>query len=452
MLPNFDQWVILVIAFAAALVLSYFMTPPVKEFAERIGAMDVPRDDRRVHDHPIPRMGGLAIVVGFVLAVLFCVPPDEKIYGILIGSLIIAFMGGLDDIVTLTPWIKFLGQILAAVVVVRSGLVIDAITWSTEETYIEISQLSGAVITIFWIVLCTNAVNLIDGLDGLAVGVSAISSSVLLVVSLLASELSVSIMLAALLGACLGFLPYNLNPAKIFMGDVGSQFLGFVLSTVSILGLFKLHAIITFLVPLLALAVPLVDTIFAFFRRILHGQSPFQADRGHLHHRLLAMGMDQKQAVAVIYGISAVLGLVAVLLTGRSPVLRVACPVLALGVAVAVWLYVFRGNTHLHVPHSVEEEEEEQLQREEEEQRRETAQPDAAVTDAAVTAPAVTEDRAPAAPETSAPAERSPASRRPSPARSGRGGSHLARPEGFSAAYGNTFGMLFGGKKKTKRN
>ena len=154
MLPNFDQWVILVIAFAAALVLSYFMTPPVKEFAERIGAMDVPRDDRRVHDHPIPRMGGLAIVVGFVLAVLFCVPPDEKIYGILIGSLIIAFMGGLDDIVSLTPWIKFLGQILAAVVVVRSGLVIDAITWSTEQTYIEISHLSGAVITIFWIVLC----------------------------------------------------------------------------------------------------------------------------------------------------------------------------------------------------------------------------------------------------------------------------------------------------------
>ena len=342
MLPSFDQWVILVIAFAAALVLSYFMTPPVKEFAERIGAMDVPRDDRRVHDHPIPRMGGLAIVVGFILAVLFCVQPDEKIYGILIGSLIIAFMGGLDDIVTLTPWIKFLGQILAAVVVVRSGLVIDAITWSTEETYIEISQLSGAVITIFWIVLCTNAVNLIDGLDGLAVGVSAISSSVLLVVSLLASELSVSIMLAALLGACLGFLPYNLNPAKIFMGDVGSQFLGFVLSTVSILGLFKLQAIITFILPLLALAVPLADTAFAIIRRILHGQSPFHADHGHFHHRLLATGLSQKQAVAVLYGVSAIGGLVALLIAGRSVALKVLCLVaifLALvGIAVIVFI------------------------------------------------------------------------------------------------------------------
>ena len=330
MLPNFDQWVILVIAFAAALVLSYFMTPPVKEFAERIGAMDVPRDDRRVHDHPIPRMGGLAIVVGFVLAVLFCVPPDEKIYGILIGSLIIAFMGGLDDIVSLTPWIKF--------------LVIDAITWSTEQTYIEISNLSGAVITIFWIVLCTNAVNLIDGLDGLAVGVSAISSCVLLVVSLLASELSVSIILASLLGACLGFLPYNLNPAKIFMGDVGSQFLGFVLSTVSILGLFKLQAVITFFLPLLALAVPLADTAFAVIRRVLKGQSPFHADRGHFHHRLLASGLSQKQAVAVLYGVSAIGGLVALIIAGRSPALKILCLIAIFLALVGIAIIIFVRN------------------------------------------------------------------------------------------------------------
>ena len=337
MLPNFDQWVILVIAFAAALVLSYFMTPPVKEFAERIGAMDIPRDDRRVHDHPIPRMGGLAIVVGFVLAVLFCVPPDEKIYGILIGSLIIAFMGGLDDIVSLTPWIKFLGQILAAVVVVRSGLVIDAITWSTEQTYIEISHLSGAVITIFWIVLCTNAVNLIDGLDGLAVGVSAISSCVLLIVSLLASELSVSIILASLLGACLGFLPYNLNPAKIFMGDVGSQFLGFVLAAVSILGLFKLQTVVTF-------AVPLADTAFAVIRRILHGQSPFQADKGHFHHRLLALGLSQKQAVLVLYGVSAIGGLIGLWIPSSTPLVRVLCMIAILVSLLGILIIIFIRN------------------------------------------------------------------------------------------------------------
>ena len=454
MMITISDWTKMVAAFAIACLVAYQMTPPVKLFAQRVGAMDVPKDGRRVHDHPIPRMGGLAIFLGFVLSVLLFVDLDSQVLGLLLGAGIIAAMGAVDDIVSLKPWVKLLGQFFAAFAAIRSGIVFDTISNPnifSQDTFIQIGWLS-IPLTILWIVGCTNAVNLIDGLDGLAVGVSCISSVTMLMVSLFVSSPTVSIILVALVGACIGFMPYNLNPAKIFMGDVGSQFLGFVLSTVSIMGLFKLHAIITFLVPLLALAVPLVDTIFAFFRRIFHGQSPFQADRGHLHHRLLAMGMDQKQAVAVIYGISAVLGLVAVLLTGRSPVLRVACPVLALGVAVAVWLYVFRGNTHLHVPHSVEEEEEEQLQREEEEQRRETAQPDAAVTDAAVTAPAVTEDRAPAAPETSAPAERSPASRRPSPARSGRGGSHLARPEGFSAAYGNTFGMLFGGKKKTKRN
>ena len=212
------------------------------------------------------------------------------------------------------------------------------------------------------------------------------------------------------------------------------------------MGLFKLHAIITFLVPLLALAVPLVDTIFAFFRRIFHGQSPFQADRGHLHHRLLAMGMDQKQAVAVIYGISAVLGLIAVLLTGKSPILRVICLVLALGVAVAVWLYVFRGNTKLHVPHSMEEEEEEQLKREEEELQREAE----AGTAQAAKETAAEPQPAPAA-EEAEPVRQSDAVRRPAQNRSGRsGGSHLARPEGFSLSYGNTFGTLFGGKKKKK--
>ena len=134
----------------------------------------------------------------------------------------------------------------------------------------------------------------------------------------------------------------------------------------SILGLFKFHAIISFIVPVLALAVPLADTTFAFFRRIAHGQSPFHADRGHLHHRLLAMGMDQKQAVAVIYGISALLGLVAVLLTGNSLPLRVACLVLALLVSIVVWLFVFRHNTHLHAPRPMEEEEEAQLELEHE--------------------------------------------------------------------------------------
>ena len=451
MMITISDWTKMVAAFAISCLVAYQMTPPVKLFAQRVGAMDIPKDGRRVHDHPIPRMGGLAIFLGFVLSVLLFVDLDSQVLGLLLGAGIIAAMGAVDDIVSLKPWVKLLGQFFAAFAAIRSGIVFDTISNPnvfSQDLFIQIGWLS-IPLTILWIVGCTNAVNLIDGLDGLAVGVSCISSITMLMVSLFVSSPTVSIILVALVGGCIGFMPYNMNPAKIFMGDVGSQFLGFVLSTVSIMGLFKLHAIITFLVPLLALAVPLVDTIFAFFRRIFHGQSPFQADRGHLHHRLLAMGMDQKQAVAVIYGISAVLGLIAVLLTGRTPLLRVICLVLALGVAVAVWLYVFRGNTKLHVPHSMEEEEEEQLKREEEELQREAETGTAQAAEAAKETAAEPQP-APAA-EAAEPVRQSDAVRRPAQNRSGRGGgSHLARPEGFSLSYGNTFGTLFGGKKKKK--
>ena len=356
MFPGLADWIKMLLAFAVSLLVAYVMTPPVKRFAEKVGAIDVPRDNRRVHDHPIPRMGGLAIFIGFVLSLIFFVPMSTKVLGLLVGSVIIAVMGGVDDIVSLNPWVKLAGQIVAALVAIRCGLVFDVISNPNifaEETYIEIGWLS-IPLTMLWIVGCTNAVNLIDGLDGLAVGVSAISSMTMLIVSLFVSEPVVSIILAALTGACLGFMPYNLNPAKIFMGDVGSQLLGFVLSTASIMGLFKLHAIITFFVPLLALALPLADTIFAFFRRILHGQSPFKADKGHFHHRLLAMGLNQKQVVAVLYGISAVLGLLAVLMAGDSMAVKIICLVAAVIISLGIWLKVFKNNPNLREHHAEE--------------------------------------------------------------------------------------------------
>ena len=356
MFPGLADWIKMLLAFAVSLLVAYVMTPPVKRFAEKVGAIDVPKDNRRVHDHPIPRMGGLAIFIGFMLSLIFFVPMSTKVTGILVGSVIIAVMGGVDDIVSLNPWVKLAGQIVAALVAIRCGLVFDVISNPNifaEETYIEIGWLS-IPLTMLWIVGCTNAVNLIDGLDGLAVGVSAISSLTMLIVSLFVSEPVVSIILAALTGACLGFMPYNLNPAKIFMGDVGSQLLGFVLSTASIMGLFKLHAIITFFVPLLALALPLADTIFAFFRRILHGQSPFKADKGHFHHRLLAMGLNQKQVVAVLYGISAVLGLLAVLMAGDSMAVKIICLVAAFIISLVIWLKVFKNNPNLREHHAEE--------------------------------------------------------------------------------------------------
>ena len=342
MFPYLALWERLLLAAAVAFAIAFLTTPPVKRCAESIGAIDVPKDERRVHNHPIPRMGGLAIFLGFVLSMLLFVDMSTQIVGLLLGTVIIAVMGALDDIVNLNAWVKLAGQIVAAGVAIRCGIVVDAIsnfTPSGGTTFLYTNWLA-IPITLFWIVACTNAVNLIDGLDGLAVGVSTISSLTMLLVSLFVAEPSVSLILAALTGACVGFMPYNLNPAKIFMGDVGSQMLGFVLSTASIIGLFKFHAIISFLVPLLALAVPLADTVFAFIRRIVHGQSPFHADRGHFHHRLLALGMSQKQAVAVLYGVSAVLGLIAVLMTGRSVVLRIVCIAAAFLISITIWLLV----------------------------------------------------------------------------------------------------------------
>ena len=344
MLSNLTVWLKLLLAAVSSAAISFFMTPPVKKFAEKVGAIDVPGDGRRIHDHPIPRMGGLAIFLGFVLSILAFVDVTTPILGMLIGAVIIAVMGAVDDIINLNAWVKFGIQILAALVAIRSGIVFAVISNPiifSDTAFVPIGYLT-VPLTVLWIVGCTNAVNLIDGLDGLAVGVSAISSLTMLVVALFVAEPNVALILAALTGACVGFIPYNLNPAKIFMGDVGSQLLGFILATVSIMGMFKFHAIITFLVPVLAMSVPLADTVFAFFRRIVHGQSPFHADKGHFHHRLLAMGLNQKQAVAVLYAISAVLGLLAVLLAGKYTAVRIVCLVLAFAISICVWFFVLR--------------------------------------------------------------------------------------------------------------
>lgn len=349
MFLNMAIWLKMLLAFLVSCTISFLMTPPVKKFAERVGAIDIPKDSRRVHDHPIPRMGGLAIFLGFVLSLLIFVDMTTPIMGMLVGAVIIAAMGAVDDIVSLNAWVKLAIQILAALVAIRSGIVFNVISnpnFLSDIDFINIGYLT-VPLTILWIVGCTNAVNLIDGLDGLAVGVSAISSLTMFVVALFVTESNVALILVALTGACLGFIPYNLNPAKIFMGDVGSQLLGFVLATVSIMGMFKFHAIITFLVPVLSLSVPLADTIFAFFRRIAHGQSPFHADKGHFHHRLLAMGLSQKQAVAVLYGVSSVLGLFAILLAGKYTAVRITCLSLAFIISIAVWFFVFRKNPNL---------------------------------------------------------------------------------------------------------
>lgn len=305
------------LALIAASVISFLVTPLVKSFAVKVGAMDVPKDDRRMHTVPIPRLGGLAIFIAFILAVLLFADIDSQLQGILLGAVIIVVLGVLDDILTLKALPKFIVQIIAAAVAVGHGCVIETISnpnLLSSAPYLDLGIWSIPV-TIIWIVAITNAVNFIDGLDGLAAGVSAISAGTMLVIAMLVSEADVAIIMAALLGACLGFIPYNLNPAKIFMGDTGATFLGYILATISVQGLFKSYAIISFAVPFLILGVPIFDICFAFLRRIAHGQSPMVADRGHVHHRLIDMGFNQKQAVAITYLITGILGLSAVVLT-----------------------------------------------------------------------------------------------------------------------------------------
>ena len=332
-------------ALIVALIVALVATPVVKSLAFKMGAMDVPKDNRRMHDHPIPRMGGLAIFLGFLLSVLLFAEITPQLRGMLLGSVIIVVLGIFDDIYSLPAMFKFVVQIVAALVAVFSGNVIQTLSNPnifSSDLYWDLGVLSIPV-SVIWIVAITNAVNLIDGLDGLACGVSTISSMTLLVISLVVSDAPAAILMAALAGSCIGFLPYNLNPAKIFMGDTGSTFLGYVLAVVSIQGLFKFYTIISFAVPFLMLGLPIFDTCFAFIRRIAHGQSPMHADRSHVHHRLIDMGFSQKQAVAVLYIISAILGLSAVVLTTAGAV-KAMLLLLALCAAGAVSARIFLSN------------------------------------------------------------------------------------------------------------
>ena len=347
-------WIKIIFAIGVAFIVANLVTPLVMKFAKQVGAMDIPDEKRHIHKAPTPRMGGLAIFLGFLLSVLVFANITTQVRGILLGAILIVVVGAIDDVLNLNAWLKFGVQIIAAVIAVLSGVLINVVSnplLITSGQALTIGVLSVPV-TILWIVGVTNSVNLIDGLDGLACGVSTIASLSMLAVSMLVSDANsnVAIILAALCGACLGFLPYNLNPAKIFMGDTGALLLGYILATVSVIGMFKFYAIITFILPVLALAVPLLDTVFAFTRRMLNGQSPFTADRGHFHHRLLDIGLNQKQAVAVLYAVSAILGLAGVLITSTGTV-RMIVALASFVIAACIWLFVFRHNKNIHIHH-----------------------------------------------------------------------------------------------------
>lgn len=312
-------------------IISLVATPLVIKFAIKFGLVDIPKDARRVHSKPMPRVGGLAIIISVVLGLAIyyfmtlnatpiaqlSLKGSKQFFGYIIGAFFIALMGIIDDAINLRARHKFIFQLLAGIAVYVLGIRIEVV----DLPFFNIVSLDilSFPVTMFWIIGLTCAVNLIDGLDGLAAGISAIASIALLTIfAFTSASLEAIIITSVLVGALIGFIPYNFNPAKTFMGDVGSNFLGFTLAVVSILGFAKGYTVVAILVPILALGVPIFDTLFAMVRRFVAGRPLLQPDGGHIHHRLLRRGLNQKQAVYILYTITSVLCIIAVLLVSEG--------------------------------------------------------------------------------------------------------------------------------------
>ncbi|MDP4177281.1 MAG: MraY family glycosyltransferase [Bacillota bacterium] len=295
--------------------ISFLITPLIRKFAINVNAVDVPKDNRRVHNKPTPYLGGLAIYVSFFITFFIQAKSLQKSdFGIILGATIIVIGGVIDDFIDIKPWIKLIFQLSAAIILILCGVNISIVTnpFDSINIFYNIGWISYPL-TILWVVGITNALNLIDGLDGLAAGVAFISCITIFVIALLNGRFEAAILLAILSGAILGFLPFNFNPASIFMGDAGAQLLGFLLAAISMQGAIKSATAFAMGVPVLAIGLPIYDTIFAIIRRKINGKPISQGDKGHLHHRLLEMGLSQKQAVIVMYTISAVLGIISII-------------------------------------------------------------------------------------------------------------------------------------------
>ena len=326
------MWGDIAIAFLLAFITTFVVTPHTMRLAKKVGAIDIP-NDRRVNKKPMPRLGGVAVIAGFVVSIiyLFITTSIEgklnlfgeenyylKMIGFFLGVLVLGLVCYIDDVKGVPSWIKLTAQIIASIIVVACGVRIENISIPFTEGKIIMGDIFSYILTVCWIVGITNAINLIDGLDGLSSGVTLISClSLLMVFALNGSPLIAIVLITALAGALVGFLPFNFSPAKTFIGDTGSNFMGFALAIISILGVAKTYTALVLIAPIIILAMPIFDTLFAIFRRLIKGKSikaVFKPDKGHLHHKLMAKGYTQKQAVLIMYGITAILGMFAVIL------------------------------------------------------------------------------------------------------------------------------------------
>lgn len=294
---NYDTFSKILLMILLPFIFVVAIMPFIKNMANKIGAIDVPRE-RHIHKKPTPKLGGLAIFLGFLLGYMFFGEHSSIMNAVLIGSFIIVLAGVIDDITELGPLTKFVGQLAASLIIVfYGGLLIKDI--SAFGIYIDFSFLSYPL-TIFFILGCINCINLIDGLDGLSGGISSIYFLTIGIIATMQGKSGLDFVLTfVMLGSTLGFLVYNFHPASVFAGDSGSMFMGFIISVIALLG-FKNVTMTSLIIPLLVLAIPILDTLFAILRRILKGENPAKGDKLHIHHQLLNRNMSQGKTVLVI--------------------------------------------------------------------------------------------------------------------------------------------------------
>ncbi len=329
------MWGDIIIAFLLAFITAFMVTPKTIKLAKKIGAVDNPKDERRINKVVMPRLGGVAVVCGFLISIVYLLISltlenqinlvdgnyHFKLIGFFIGMMLIVITCFIDDVKGLGPVPKLIVQILAACAVVSSGIRINILNIDFFKQFgdsVNFLNTVSTIITICWIVGLTNAINLIDGLDGLSSGISIISCvSMLIVFVLNGSPIIAILIITSLIGALVGFLPYNMNPAKTFIGDTGSNFLGYTLGVISIIGVAKTYTALVVALPIIILGLPIFDTIFAIIRRIIKNKSLkgiMKPDAGHLHHKLLRHGFSQKESVLILYCVSASLGMFAIVL------------------------------------------------------------------------------------------------------------------------------------------
>jgi UDP-GlcNAc:undecaprenyl-phosphate GlcNAc-1-phosphate transferase len=307
------------LVFFTAFVLSFFFTPVARQLAFKLGILDIPKDDRKVHKEPIPYLGGAAIYASAIFTMLIFSDLDKTAVSIMVGGTVVFLVGLVDDIKDISPKVKLAGQILAALIAVYGGARINYITNPLPGYDVIYLEYFTIPVSVLWIVGITNTINLIDGLDGLASGVATISASTMMFIAAISGFDFILVECAVVAGASLGFLPYNFNPAKIFMGDTGALFLGYMLAVISILGVMKIVTSATIIIMILVLGIPLFDTSFAIIRRIRNKKPIMEADKGHVHHRLLDKGFTQRQTVLILYIVSIIFGAAAIFLSDSEP-------------------------------------------------------------------------------------------------------------------------------------